>query len=357
MERLPQEIYDSIAQYVQFLERRATNVGVINRHQLPSSEATPRSRLSRLAPLSRPWRVAIEKLSFAALRITSNELVDFEKLVHGSRRRYLRSLRFNIILPNYEDVKDQFERESDRQANDEVFTTALVDLFKVLGSWDPTTDGVLHLDIDEPRSLSDKQRGQKRREHLNPLPLPVQEQPESSSSRDLEDRRYRHSYLRLVRPQDLVSVTVVESFTMGAITGHSWGRRFAPRVSSDLAGKLPNIRSASWAVHDLSRGYPTLRRSLRREFAQSLLANLSANTKLETLSLLSCGGEFLNGRWPPPDLGDTDETGRHFDPFSVAIREATGQLTTIKHLTLAGTFDASLFWPTSIQSTIVSPFW
>lgn len=341
MERLPQEIHDSIATFVWWLERQ--------------DRQSPRIRLSRLAPLSRRWRSAIERQTFLILKISSNDLVDFAKLVQGSRRRYLRTLWFEVILPDYQDAKDRFEREPDRRANDEVFTTAFLNLFDMLSSWNRSVDGTLALRISGVSAPSDKWDPQKPRYRIGiePSQGPV----DAHGRRDLEHRRYEHSYLCLLRPQDLAAVTVVGSFYVDAAQGFS-GRRLAPRVVPDLTAKLPNNRHASWAVCDNSRGYPALRRQLRREFAHSLVKNLSKDSGLEWLTIRSPENRFLDDRWPPPDLRDEDEgaAGHYHDPFSVAIREVTGKWNTLKHLVLSGTFDTSLFWPIS-QQTVVVPFW
>ena len=92
MEQIPQEIYDRIATHLGDTGKRFSQ---------PVSHAESTFNRPVLATTSRKWQCAIERRSFRALELRSTELDEFETIMTSTRRRYLRVLRYYIVLPAY----------------------------------------------------------------------------------------------------------------------------------------------------------------------------------------------------------------------------------------------------------------
>lgn len=88
----PQEIYDRIATYL-------GDIGEIPGQSVPTAERA--SNRPVLATISQKWQRAIEGRLFRTLELRSTELDEFERILTGTRRRYLRVLRYYIVLPAY----------------------------------------------------------------------------------------------------------------------------------------------------------------------------------------------------------------------------------------------------------------
>jgi hypothetical protein len=90
MEQIPQVIYDGIAMYL-------GDIG-----EVPGGTVSAAERAFNrpdLATISRKWQGAIESRLFRSLGPRSAELDEFESIMVGARHRYLRVLRFYIVLP------------------------------------------------------------------------------------------------------------------------------------------------------------------------------------------------------------------------------------------------------------------
>ncbi|CAJ2513905.1 Uu.00g020240.m01.CDS01 [Anthostomella pinea] len=134
MDRLPQEIYDEIGALLH----------------------DPAFCRPALATVSRQWQIAIERQTFRNIRLRSTDLGCFQQIVQHRRRRYVNAINYLIVLPGYSDEKRrQFEREDDRRANDEVFTTVVHRLFHRLEHWDVSKDGFIKFCLRDVYSSAD----------------------------------------------------------------------------------------------------------------------------------------------------------------------------------------------------------
>ncbi|RSL47543.1 hypothetical protein CEP53_009883 [Fusarium sp. AF-6] len=347
MDHLPQEIHNEIgALFADVSESWRT---------VPRSG--PAARRHTLATISRPWQEAIERQTFRQLRLRSTDLDGFEKIVRGSRRRYLGTIFYTIVLPEYDaDARCRFEREPDRRANDKAFTKALSNLFGILKAWGDEIVGKEHpyciqLEIEAIYSPSDDQnlntglRVPGRVIRLEPVE-PGNE--DDAAHRDLQDRRFQYSYLTLLRPEELPVVTSLVAFTT-----RTTKRPLAPKTAIDIAAKLPNLRKGSWFMSDTERRYPVLRRSQRHELANSIQKALPGSAGLRTLEVCMRQELLWNHAWHPADLTCADTAS---DPLCGAIRETTGGLKALTNLTVTGCLDQSLFWP-SPAAPLPEPFW
>ncbi|KAH7158098.1 hypothetical protein B0J13DRAFT_581985 [Dactylonectria estremocensis] len=358
MDRLPQEIYNEIGAC------------------FADAEENPRYVLSSprpaLATISRPWQQAIEKQTFRRLRLRSTDLDRFEKTVTGSRRRFLSGIRFVIILPGYPaEARGRFERKEERDANDKAFTDAVNGLFRILKSWDEGKDGLdsgysIQLDIEAVYSPTDDFhnghngcRGTPRR--IERIDVAELENDDEIRRRDLQDRRFQYSYIRLLGPAELPVVRAISGFNTTVIK-----RRLAHRTAVDIAAKLPNLRSGNWFMDDSEQRYPAMRRSGRHQLAEVVRDVLPAAEALQTLHVCMSQDLLWNHAWLPADLtvvgkeasGQETSGQGSFDPLGCAIREATADLGSLKNLTVTGCLDESLLWPSpSSGPRLAEPFW
>ena len=336
MDRLSQEIYDMIAS---FIERRddQSNVPFNERKRLPSY-------LPPLASLSREWQHAIERRTFHNITLCSTELKDFQAICTGHRRTWITQLHYNVVLPTYDDKAcAQFEREHEKQANNEAFTQAIEDIFHVLRSWeDVSTQGSIQFRLGEIFSPMD-------RNHRNPDIL--QEDiinKEIGKRRDLFQYRYAHSLIYLLRPDNLPSLCRISRFEVGPRAD----RKIDLRAVVDIAAKFSNLQEIYWDLDDNEKRYPALRRASRHGFAEALQAHTFPFLKTATMifyheSPLSQKGRLAN-MISPPD--------QSYDPFSAALRNLSYGLTS---LNLKGVIDLPLFWPLNGLEKIStsSPSW
>ncbi|KAF7536174.1 hypothetical protein G7Z17_g13089 [Cylindrodendrum hubeiense] len=349
MDRLPQEIYNEIGTFFADSEENP-------RYVLSSPLTVERPAL---ATISRPWQQAIEKQTFRKLRLRSTDLDRFEKTVTGSRRRFLSGIRFVIILPGYPaEARGRFEREADREANDKAFTDAVNGLFRILRSWDEGRDGLdtrysIHLDIEAVYSPTDDfhngSRGAPRR--IERLDVAELENDEEVRRRDLQDRRFQYSYIRLLRPAELPVVRAISGFNTTVMK-----RTLAHRTAVEIAAKLPNLRSGNWFMDDTEQRYPAMRRSCRHQLAEVVREVLPAAAVLHTLHVCMSQDLLWNHAWLPADLTTVGREAS--DPLGHAIREATADLGSLKSLTVTGCLDESLLWPSpGLNPSLVEPFW
>jgi hypothetical protein len=97
------------------------------------------AQLARPASLSRKWQFSVEPAVFREIKLKSTELDAFASVFSTSqshRRRLLKSLVFNIVLPIYSDDDcAMYETDWDRLANSKAASEAVTALFDVLSRW------------------------------------------------------------------------------------------------------------------------------------------------------------------------------------------------------------------------------
>lgn len=345
MNRLPQELYDTIGACFSDRYEDGRIVPYLD----------PPFKRPALATVSRRWQTAIERQTFRHISLKSTDLDAFEKIVRGDRRRFLRSIQYTIVLPTYGKLScGRFEREPDRLANDNAFTIALHGLFRILRSWDDGKDFIksncsFRLDIlDVYSPMDDGYRLHGNTNRAERLDAVIPGNGDQISNRDLRDRRFQYSYLRLLRPTDLPLVPAVKSFHTNRMK-----RSLSHETAIEIAARLPNLTSGDWYMLDSERLYPTLRRTIRARLTQAV-QNLLPTAGLQAIRLYMDQNMLWNHSWQPADLRPTGTT---FDPLCRTIREATAECEALTSLYIRGTLDARLPWPTPDPTTIVRPFW
>jgi len=316
----------------------------------------PQANRPLLATVSRQWQWAIERQSFRHIYVKSTELEIFQEFVTGHRRRFVRSVRYTIILPDYTDeAATQFEREADRQTNNVAFTAALYGLFQILQSWGTSSDSgspysieVRIEDIYFPMDYGRRDLGSYvRYQEVRPA---EGGDGETASPRDLLHHRYIHSSLCLIQSTDLPVVPAVRSFNVNSF--RLYGRTIAPESVLEIAAKLPNLRRCWLGLRHGSIRYPALHRA-RRVILTHALERVALPNSIEQLRMAMLPNIITNQSWHPPRVVDH---GTGCDPLSRALWKATAYLPCLTTLDIGGLIDRSLFG-SDIPNTVIQPFW
>lgn len=314
MDRLPQDIYDEIGEYL-----------------FKSNFDRP-----ALATISRRWQRAIERHIFREICVNNTDLELFRDIVQHGRRQYVKKLKYFIILPAYsEAARARFEREEDRRANNDVFTIAIHRLFHILKSWDVHKDGYIEFLIKDVYSISDHK-------------LRANESIIARRVGDLRAWRYMYSYLRLLRSSELPIVPVVISFET-----FPFSRRICDRVAIDIAVKLPNLLKGSWKFNDWEIPYLALRRAHRHDLVQAISNVFPQSSALQSLHIVMGSVFFWAPSWYRGNLSLDSATT---DPLCNALRVTTSRMSNLKKLSIYGDVDASLMWP-SPSPCPPEPYW
>ena len=267
---LSQEIINLVASYLQRWEHEdQVNISERGRALLPA-----------YATISQSWQYAIEGQTFREIAVKSTEIDDFSRIVVNHRRKMLRRLEINVILPTYTDKAcAKFETEKDKQSNNQVFTKAIKDLLAVLRFWhdefqtagndsDATIEQPLRLCIGDCYSPKDgRYRGwEKYQEDRN--------ERESGRRHDLFQHRYESSFLQLESLEGIQEIPQISSFHRSA-----GSRNIEPRSLAIIASKFPNLDSFRWRLEDNESRDPRSKQQTR--FGGSLL-HLSCATDTRT---------------------------------------------------------------------------
>ncbi|ROT37559.1 hypothetical protein SODALDRAFT_297800 [Sodiomyces alkalinus F11] len=113
--------------------------------------------LSSYAAVCKEWQHVVEPVNFGSLKLTASDLTDFDALVVGPRRRWLKYVWFRVELPKYPKKKSHTpETEEEQDENDRVFSHKIASLFEVLSTWPEEDSSGIELELSA-RSPSDTQ--------------------------------------------------------------------------------------------------------------------------------------------------------------------------------------------------------
>lgn len=257
---LPQEIIYLVASYLKRWEHEDFH-GLFEKG---------RALLPAYATISRSWQHAIEFQTFREITVKSTEIDKFSRIVVNHRRKLLRRLQLNVILPTYTDKAcAKFETEEDKQSNNQVFTKAIKDLLALLWSWHDEFQTIgndsnspieqsLRLSIGDCYSPKDcRYRGWEKYQK-------DRHEWESGRRHDLFQHRYESSLLQLESIEGIQEIPQISSFHKSQ--GH---RIIEPRSLARIASKFPNLDSFRWRLKDNEKRDPRLRQ--RTRFGGSLL--------------------------------------------------------------------------------------
>lgn len=127
MEQLPQEIVDLIATFIPRYP---------DHFDFPFLKSPGwSSELPRYATISSTWKHPIESMVFQEINLKNKDIQAFDALFRGDRRQFLTNLILDVVLPNYDDEScGRFENKTDKNANNEVLSKAIENLFAILKS-------------------------------------------------------------------------------------------------------------------------------------------------------------------------------------------------------------------------------
>ncbi|KAJ0161527.1 hypothetical protein CTA2_6076 [Colletotrichum tanaceti] len=323
MDSLPQDIIDEIVSHL---------VPPDSKPKAPYDvRGRPPHPLAPVAAVSRRLQTAVERLTFRSIKITSDELTRFDKLLTPPRRRHLASLTVTVLLPPYDDAAARrAESPEERIANDESYSRGIAALFGVLHGWEAEDSGTiacrLALFINHPESPSD-----------NPWRFNYAPWGDASPEEDgIYEGRYLHSYIRLLGSHALPTLERVKQLAMLRPDDRYGHRNTCPRVPIDLASKMPNLESVKLSMDDDEKRFPDMRARHRREAAEAI-------GKLSLPALNKADLDFFvrrqrDERARPPALHDPGVP----DPLSAVICEFSQSLVSLK---VSGVFDESLVRP------------
>lgn len=231
------------------------------------------------ATVSKEWQAVVESETFYVLHLTPARLADFARIVSGSRRYLVRCFKYLVILDSYSDKERAvFETPEEEARNNKVFTKAIHEFFGIVSTWRPEEvrkDGInLFLKATSPSDLFSTKEPGKAIERWR--------QAEDGGmngwsaifihGRDLANRRFERSYLRLIKLDDIDSGRKELLPTVSVITGLDINyddigirvpRRIWPAAASTIVSKLSRLRTVHFAFLDDEKRDLSLRKHSR----------------------------------------------------------------------------------------------
>lgn len=200
--------------------------------------------LGPYARISRQWQLVVENHTFGRVRVQSTELDKFhDMLALPHRREALGTLIYHVLLPEYsEDRTAKFERRRERDANNQAFSAAVVELLSVLESWEST-------------------RGRRIALHLGAYSLTDIARPRPQD--DLKKHRYERSILTLLDSAELPEVERVTGFFCPGDCKLATRTLRAASVAS-IASKFPKVARMELGLEDCAFSEDTIRHKYRK---------------------------------------------------------------------------------------------
>jgi hypothetical protein len=268
--------------------------------------------IAKYATISRAWQHTIEDRTFSRLSLVNDEKRMFDSAVlesiHRHRRLAIRRVALSFNLPTYDDYTcGRFEREADRQINNQAFSKALAELFAALQVID-VGGGSRPIELHLRDFYSAMDVGHRDQSGL-------EENMWTRTRRwDLCELRYRDSYLQL---PDIESVPQLSNVASLTVSGNG-NRKLAPATIVGLMSRLPNLTTAVCLFCDNERRRPDRRRYLRSQFAEQL-STLAAPERLKNFIFTFVNTHPSNSRFVDADIRGSFYSP-HTDDLSTALR-------------------------------------
>ncbi|KAL5351526.1 hypothetical protein ACLOAV_003385 [Pseudogymnoascus australis] len=301
---------ETLAQILSYIPRDHDNLMVRLARIRDGGPIKPTSELPPYATVCKTWQWHIEQRTFREINLPSSELEYFSKLLTGYRRAALREVRYQVVLPEYDDAACGLEEtEEDKKVNNAAFTTAVAELLRLVKGWE---------DEDE-KELSGK--GLNAREGLVPLSLEMSQiySPSDAKKRDsgllkqqrievadgirsdLFEERHCDSWLRL-GPLD--GVPELKRVTKYAVSP-SYPRPVEAESIVRLANKFPALEKLELQIMEKNEGLEVQRKD-RYDFAIALLSLSSLPLTSFSLCAESSSPRYQLQNLPSVLLSDTD---------------------------------------------------
>lgn len=300
---------------VTFLDRYPDREGVPN--ILQQRLVVKSSALPPFAIISKQWKEAVEFITFHRLDIRSEDLGELRTIVTRNRCKYLRNLKYSILLPEYpEEQGNLMESSEEQEANNDIFTHSIAELFSTLKQWeDAGVRSELRFNLAAPESPSDCYDS---------------------------EIRYSTAYLTLSEVDKIPTVSRISYFQMQG----NYSRKISPSVAPQLMSVLPGLKHIYAEFCEEGAQSAGVER-------RSTFARLLERTKLPVGSVAM----FNFHQEAPLDHREATSSslpqGTLFDPFSASLRVFSQNLTTF---ILDAYVDSTLFWP-SVHESRAMPSW
>jgi hypothetical protein len=307
---LPPELLDRVIYFLAQLEA--------------SSDYTkPSPHISQYANTSFNVQCAVEQHLFSRLSMESDDTPMLEELITKSprRRALLRKLSFTPVLPAYDEhACARFERLTDQQANDGVFTAEISRFYADIRD----CNNLLSVMVQSPYSPTDRLLSK-----VNPW-----------QDNSLKDKRYAHSHLNLAHLSDAPLLDRVTTF---GVVGDG-PRYIAPSSTFALLRCHARVETLELVLDDNERRYPELRAKLRTDFAHGL--STTQCSALKRLELDYRCEDPADQRFSNADVRSIRGTSSA-DAFSVSLRQFLAAAPKVEFVRLDGPIciDESLFGP------------
>ena len=331
MDKLPLEVIVNIASYLP----KHLDDGKIPL-PLVASNALVRPGI---ASLSRRWQFAVESTVFRDIELKSTEMDEFSGIFSAAqshRRRFLKDLSYNIILPTYSEADfPTYESDQDRLANDTAASAAVLRLFSVLATWgsDPGLSIRLSISVHSPTDL--------RRYNINRQEYDFERLMERIS--DLIEKRYEYSYTSLPSLGRLPLVPCITS-----MDPYGGERNFHPTALVKLTAHTPSVERLDWRYNEPYVYFP-LRRQIRGELTESLSTlTLPPSTQIFNLDL---GWPCYQHHHRLPNFIHPHKQ----DPYCTALHRLL-RPSKITRIFYRGPLSPSFFWPYSDADSLPTPF-
>lgn len=296
MDRLPQEIIDLIVFFL-------------------TGGPYERSKRAQYVTISKKFLAVIERSTFKSLRIKSNELKTFAQYLKPCRQGFLRTLTYDIILPEIDTaVSERFKRPSETEAVSKLFSHHVKDLFDTLHRLNGLSGICLHIkDVD---------------------------------NEGFGSSRRMCSPINLFDPEALPQLKCILHLSTG-----EWNCIPAPGISVDLAARMTGLARLDLLDESGDIRYPGLLREDRHSLATMLkMRSDETKTVSETTLNMTINGDVTNQMLSMPNL--TYPMG--YDSLGSSLRIWSQRLTAFW---FGGVIDETLFWPHALETETATPKW
>ena len=207
------------------------------------SRTYTRTDLPIYATISKRFQYAVEYRTFNSIELDSDELGYFAQIFVVYRRAFLATLKYWPIIGTYPmNAFRDYENINDKIQNNQLFTAAVLGLFKVLRSWEEedkdtaeeeevTSSRPIELYLLEPRSATDSLCFERRR---------------AMPATSLGKHRFEHSFLTFHTRDPLPHLSRILHFSAHV---HRF-RRVNPFSIVLITASMIGLKTIDWKLND-----------------------------------------------------------------------------------------------------------
>jgi hypothetical protein len=341
MDRLPQELIDKIASYLdRYRDEEEEKRKEYDWIGEPKQSVQSSSVLPDYATLSNQWRKAVETITFQSLIVGSDELNEFKSIVTDDRRRHVARLSYRLVPEDDEQARTIRDATSEEKKSlfEKVINQPLSELFSILKAWE--VEGIqtpLHLRFSTQHLF------------LSYTDLDV----ESSCYDDTGTNHFGENMIghksKSLRPFQIGPLPNLLNVKYLQIQ-YSCSRGLGPSIGPQIAALLPNLNGIEWTVPGY-HGSATRRRVYRASLLEALELLQSLHRLKEAYIAMAL--TYFEADTSPPQ-NSVILLGQSYDLLNSALRTFSQHLTV---LDLCADVDATCFWPSGDEPSPEIPLW